>query len=690
MEVQVPVILLKRNSLEQLDSFRPETMSLQLSERQSTASFTVGPEAPEIAVGDWMMDDTDPGRGIVWRVRTVDTSYEKNTRTVSLEHMVQALKDRVMFGDVTPAMMGGGETCTARQAAEYILDRCPQWTLGSFGYNVSNPYSFNGDDLLSALNTVSSSLADPWWEYDFSVYPFRLSIRKRSEAVGTEMRMGRNISTARMSVDRSRMYTRIYPIGKNNLHISGNYLQKNTADFGIICKVQTNQNKETEAELRRWAQELLDRHAVPAVTVTIAGADLSRETGEDLDRITLGALCRVPLPGHGTTVTETVTKLSWSDKMREPSRVTVTLASEKEDVASIVNNLTATSSATSGSGAGGRGGAKQKEEDHAWITDTADHVSITAEKIFGKDGKDADGNINWGRVANITVDERGIHGTVTRTEGGLVKAQSAIEQLEESISLIVDGSGVVTPAQLILAINGNKSSAKLSADQILISGNTTVAGVMKVDGGNLMVSKNIYTGLGGGYVQTSGLRLVGSGSSQGAAVVSLTAGKMAKAVSEASVKGNTLHLVLMDGTQVDFSKAVSLEGAWDGGRKFTADAYQQNSGKRTKVGSAYTTLYQSVSESDTTLEADGHTLSANIRAVTVSGGRSRTEMAGTVRVDGSRAYRAGQATRPTVATSTSRDPSGATYLQSDIYVSSSTKSIIISVGGNRWYARVST
>ena len=468
------MILLRRNSLERLDAFPVETMSLQLSERQSTASFTVGPDAPEIGVGDWLQDDRDPGAGIVWRVRSIDTSYDKNTRTISLEHMINALKDRVLFGEITAAMMGGGSTCTARQAVEYILGQSPQWILGTFSFgNVSNAYSFNGDDLLSAMNTVSGTLEDPWWEYDFSAYPFKLSVKNRRDTVGAEMRMSRNISTAKLSVDRSRMYTRIYPIGENNLHISGDYLQKNTGTYGIISKVQTDQSKTTETALRKWAQELLDRHADPYVTMSISGIDLSRETGEPLDKITLGALCRVPLPGYGTTVTETVAKLSWSDKIREPDKMTVTLANEVQDVATIINRLTESSSATSGRA--GRTSAKKGEKDNAWLDDQQDYIQLVARKTFGTDNKS--------QVAALKVDGDGIHGTVTRTEGKVAKAESKIEQLSDEISLTVKKGNVIS------SINQTAEKIKIKASKIELDGDVVARSLA---GGKLNVL-SLYT-----------------------------------------------------------------------------------------------------------------------------------------------------------------------------------------------------
>ena len=276
--------LLNGHSLAVKDLFRAEKFALNLSERQSTATITIGPDAPEISVGDWLQDEDEPGAGIVWRVRTIDTAYETETRTLNCEHIISTLKDMIMFGETKPGTMAGdgkSANCTAEQAVRYILGRQNDWALGAVGYSKSAPYNFNGDDLFSALETVSGSLYDSVWSYDMSRYPFLLYIRPGSTEPSCEMRMDRNIKTLKKTVDRTRMYTRFYPIGKNNLHISGDYVGRNENLYGIVCKVETDNAMDTEAKLRAWAEEKLNNHAEPLVTVTVSGMDLSEATGED-------------------------------------------------------------------------------------------------------------------------------------------------------------------------------------------------------------------------------------------------------------------------------------------------------------------------------------------------------------------------------------------------------------------------
>ena len=416
--------LLREHSLEVLDRFQAERISLQLAERTSTASLTLSDRAPVLSVGNWLQMEDGPAGGIVWRVKSIDTQYDTNTRTVQLEHIISALKDRLMFGETKTKDISGGENAGCRQTVNYILAYQSDWILGDIEYNDSNPYSFNGDDLFASIETVSSSLDSCIWEYGFDSYPFRLYIRRMDDTVHSEMRMDRNIKTLRKTIDRSRMYTRHYPIGKDDLHISGDYVSANENIYGVICKVETDQSKDTEGKLRAWAQERLKKHCEPFVTVTISGLDLEESTGEPLDTFTIGKICRVPLPEFSTQINERVTKLSYTDIINDPMTVTVTLANELQDVASIIRQQ------ESASARGGRAGAKKAGEDHAWFVDTEEHVGLVAEAVAGP-GADKD----WSRVASIFVDGQGIHQRVVYTENELVTHETQIDANEKQILL---------------------------------------------------------------------------------------------------------------------------------------------------------------------------------------------------------------------------------------------------------------
>lgn len=435
------MILLSGHSLTAARKIMTEDMSLTLNERESSATFTPT-EMTGINVGAWMQDDRNPGAGIVWRVTAIQETYLTQTPRITLEHAINTLRDRIIFGKITAADITGrtdATTCTAREAVQYILNKQSDWILGSFDYDsVSNPYKFDGDTLFDALETVSNSLSGSWWSYDFSSYPFKLNITEKSESVGTVLRAGRNVTAITKTIDTSGMYTRFYPIGKDDLHVSGDYVSKNENLYGVIAKVEVDPGLESVSELTAWANERLDKHAQPRVTINVSGLELADATGETLDALRLGTKCRIPLQEYGTTILETITELQYQEKTHKPKFVQVTLANTQRDITRIVADIIRSG------GAGGRGAARQQKEDHAWFEDTNEHVAMVAEGIVGVD---ASGNPNWTRLSEIIVSGNGIDMRVTAAEGTLVTHSSQIHQDETQISTLVTKTGISSLGQ---------------------------------------------------------------------------------------------------------------------------------------------------------------------------------------------------------------------------------------------------
>ena len=350
---------LNGHSLSAAAVFSAESFGLSLEEKGGSANITLAMGEAALNLGDWVQDLDEPGAGIVYRIKTVDTQYDKETVSCSLEHAFNLLKDKIIPTEVTPeTIAGSGATsCTAKQAVQHILGYQSDWALGDFDFSVSNPYSFNGETLMAAFETVLGSLDDPLLAFDFSTYPFKVHGREGDSGGLCEMRLGRNVTSLKYTIDRMRMYTRYYPVGKNNKRISGGgYVSKNTDLYGVIEKSETDQSLETEAELIRRANERLKVHAEPAVTGTVSGADLSQSTGESLDKLSIGKKCRMPLPEYSTTIQERITKLQWRDKIKDPEGVTVTLANTIADVQSIIRQETEKNNRA------GRSAAKENEE----------------------------------------------------------------------------------------------------------------------------------------------------------------------------------------------------------------------------------------------------------------------------------------------------------------------------------------
>ena len=595
------MILLNGHSLTPVRKIREEEQSLTLKERESTTSLKTT-DTDGITMTSWLMDETEPGAGIVWRVRSIQQEYAKQTPTIQLEHIINTLRDRILFGEIkadTITGTPGATTCTAQQAVNYILAQQSDWTLYSFDFgSVTNAYKFDGDTLFDALERVSETLDDPWWSYDMSVYPFRLSITHKPSGVACEQRPGRNLVTVSRTVDRNGMYTRFYPVGKEDLHISGNYVSKNENLYGIISKVETDITRETAAELTAWANERLNKHAEPRVTITADGLDLSEATGEPLDRLTLGRICRMPLPEFSTTIEERITELTYRDKIHQPTVVRITMANQQEDIMKLIANEMKEGAGPSGSGrggGGGRGGARQLREDHAWFEDTDEHVAMVAEGLIGVD---AQGNPNWTRLSQIIVDGTGIHAGVKDFIDELEHFQSDFEMNESKISLVVgryNGQNYIKAGEIALSINNStgESEALIDANHVFIGtenrrADVVIEGKLNVSelaakiadiaqvnmlaahtDGNIVCDGAISIGGSLAVNQTYGITNGGTGTFSGVKLGSYSA--FTDCVVNASVSGNTLTLTKASGGTVTFSKATTLTGSWSSG-VFSASA----------------------------------------------------------------------------------------------------------------------
>ena len=609
------MILLSGHSLTPARKVPLESMSLQLKEKDSSASMTPA-DMTGITVGSWLRDDTAPGKDIVWRVKSIRQTYATNTPQVDLEHAISLLKDRILFGEVKPSTITGNAkatTCTAQQAVRYILAQQSDWVLGTFGYSVSNPYKFDGDTLFDALETVTDSLADAMWTYDMSVYPFRLNISPKQSGVDSEMRAGRNLKTITKTVDRSGMYTRFYPIGANDLKLTGGgYVEKNVSAYGVVSKVETDASIDTDAELRRWANERLKIHAEPTVTIELEGVELADATGERLDRLTLGRICRVPLPEYGTEIQERIVSLSYQDKVNQPEVVKVTLDNNREDVTKILAD------AIKRGGKSARTSTKKDKEDLAWFEDTNDHVSMCAKGIIGVD---AAGNPNWVRLSEITVDGTGIHQQVQSVQKDVVIASTRIDQNEHAIQMEAsqrksadqsfegrlsvtatrvgmvvgtkNGRDFIKAAEIAVSINEStgESEAKIDAQKVYIGNTkstTVIAGKCSLSD---VTANYIKTQLATvSQVDMMGANVIGSlyirnggGNQQ-----NVNGGIWDLDLSESSGTYTLKRKRFSDTDWVtvgSFSRATTLSGVWNGG-EFTVTASPQGNTKKTDLFTA--------------------------------------------------------------------------------------------------------
>ena len=461
------MILLSGHSLTPDKIIPDEALSLTLKERDSTASWE--PAAIDgITVNSWLQGRGGPGDGIVWRIRSIREAYGSDKRTIELEHVISTLKDRILFGEITPETITGTDgatSCTAKQAIQYILSQQSDWELGTFSnayVNVSGPYKFDGDNLFDAIKKVTDTLDNVQWGYTLTAYPFKLHIKTAESNAVSELRAGRNLKALSRTVDKSAMYTRFYPIGADDLHVTGDYVSKNESTYGVICKTEVDQTKGTEAELTAWANERLGKHAEPCVRIQAEGLELADATGVSMDRMKLGRVCRIPLPEYGTMLSEKIVELYYCDAVNDPENVRVTLSNEKEDVTSVAE-IIASAIKNGSSGSAGRTSARTNGEYRTRIDQDEYHIGLVSEHVDHANAVLQAAGIDINSQTGVIV----YHDDVANGVAARLSVQSS------QIAMVVTGTGQnasINAASIVAAINQQtgQSSVSISADKVTI------------------------------------------------------------------------------------------------------------------------------------------------------------------------------------------------------------------------------
>ncbi|NLI20783.1 MAG: hypothetical protein GX418_04465 [Clostridiales bacterium] len=344
-------------NLNEIARIVPEKLSYELTlSEPSTATLVMNRSEAAVTVGQFMELYETYGSLGIFRVENVATTYRPGlwdrllravglreaTVTVTLRHAVCTLEDGMIFG--YHEYGGTGVTLSEVLTELIAMQPSPYWQLGTVDYDTRYQYSFeNESNLLSAILSTAEPIADEHrWTFDFTTVPWTLGLITESQDDACEMRMNRNAETVKVTVDRTQMVNRIYPLGYgegvNQLTIADvnggvKYLEDTAsqAAWGVVALPFADTTVTDAATLMAVAQAQLDARREPTVTVAVTGLDLSALTGEALDRLTIGRLCRVPLPEYGVSVRERIVSVRKADVFRDNTRAAITLANRRAD-----------------------------------------------------------------------------------------------------------------------------------------------------------------------------------------------------------------------------------------------------------------------------------------------------------------------------------------------------------------------
>lgn len=211
---------------------------------------------------------------------------EIGTIEYQCEHVLSTLTDKLMFGHHTIGNIG---TYTI-DCIRYVLNQqeTKNWTLYQCDFNRQFEYSWEQENLLSALFSIATPLTDYMWKTDTSVYPWRISLKRldRSERPELYIRRGHNMLSYSRESNPEQICTRIYPLGYgegvNQLtikDINGGvpYLQSPQTyidRYGLIERVWIDRRYEDVESLKAAAQAMLEELQEPAVSYELDYAEL--------------------------------------------------------------------------------------------------------------------------------------------------------------------------------------------------------------------------------------------------------------------------------------------------------------------------------------------------------------------------------------------------------------------------------
>ena len=327
-----------------------DAVETELLNGVSTLSFTMPITDPKnkhcapFSLVRWEEPGLPFGVGPYYRILDSATEEQGGTGTITYqcEHVIGSLIDDVLFGSFELLNRN------TRYVLEWILARqtAGNWVLGDCEISRVFSYGWSNENLLVALHSVADPFdVDYRWEFDTSVYPYKMHLRALDQSVDPQyyIRDEKNLISASSESRGSQLCTRLYALGYgeginqlNFSRINGGkaYIDAGAAaiaQYGIVSRILVDPRITEAAELLTRARALMRHYQEPYRTYQASVADLEKATKDPYDRAEAGKI--VWYRGERTFVTKVERHLL------AVGQDTVELANAPEDVASSIAAL---------------------------------------------------------------------------------------------------------------------------------------------------------------------------------------------------------------------------------------------------------------------------------------------------------------------------------------------------------------
>lgn len=369
-----PQLESNQTTLKEVGRLHPADMSVQLNiVPLCRASLTLLEDDLPVQIHDFVELYGQNGSFGIYRVVNVSTTYKKQ-RKIELSHALDVFSDVVLSGETTISGV--------RQALQYIIagqtaniGGTPLWQLGTVSDTNAYTMKVEFSNAMQCLSDLANAEDEYFYTFDFSVFPWKLNFIKRSETVVSEFRLPRNVENCQVTLDDSELCTKLYLSVDTTTQTENGPVTTTTheihdyaagqAQWGIVCRTAGIDMDEV-ANKTAWINRFFRHYGKPILQITINGEEINKLTGESLDRIRLGRVCRVALPDYNSVFDEQIVSLTYSDVLRNPMGVVVEMANRKNDAGGSFARLSNTAQQTKEQARknrnGGRGSAAKIEE----------------------------------------------------------------------------------------------------------------------------------------------------------------------------------------------------------------------------------------------------------------------------------------------------------------------------------------
>jgi phage minor structural protein, N-terminal region len=292
--------------------------------------------------------DAERRIGMYRLIGNVLTRSAQGVIKYELEHCAATLLDSIMFKYHQIGNLG----VYTREVAEYVLSfqETRYWILGDCEFSRQFEYKFENENLLGSLFSIANVFDEPYvWEFDDSVLPWVVHLRKRKSDFVADIMYKKNMESIVKTTDSRNIVTKLYALGSgegvNQVNIASvnggkEFIMSDTvAEWGIKTSILVDRRFEYPDSLLAYARAVLEEVKKPYVSYKVQAIDLFRWNPQIYKSFVPGEVVRVVDKEDGIAGDFPIVKVSKSDLTGDPGRVVLEIVNKSKDVAGSITDL---------------------------------------------------------------------------------------------------------------------------------------------------------------------------------------------------------------------------------------------------------------------------------------------------------------------------------------------------------------